>query len=276
MQELSGGRALGALKGLSSEEATAHSNELVSRFVRTLTTALAQGIEDDLAPALRTMTNDTIDAALDGAASPAHRQKLDQLTGILVSSVMRSAACEIPSSIGPAMHEAMLDELGPALREILRKDIAPGMADALTSPAFKAALGETSREVAYRAVLGSNEALAELAERQDREGGSPLGAFFAGRTWLLVAIVAAVVLAVPLVWLLRDRRLARRYREDMERRNARAMALLGAMQSAPEGAWSTHVLALLREQLLDETKPGREAERPSPPRSSRPHRPRHA
>jgi hypothetical protein len=280
MQELSGGLTQGVVKGLSSDEMSVHMNKLVGQFLRAIMSELARGLNDDLGPALTAITGRTIDAAFDSALSAQHQQQIDRFTAAIVGSVLRATAQEIPQSLAPAMHKAMLEDVGPAIREMMHKDLAPGMSAMIRSPDFKAALGETTREVAHQAVLGSNEGLAELAEkRKNDNGGMPLGvvgAFFAKRTWLLVALVTAVVFSIPLLWLARERRLARRFRADAERRNARAAALLGAMEAAPDGAWSSKLLDMLREQLLEETTSTRREDL-EPPQSGAPgQRPHHA
>jgi hypothetical protein len=138
----------------------------------------------------------------------------ERFAGAVTQQIMRSASAEISKSIAPAMHQAIVDDLGPAMRESMHKDLAPGFAAMLKSPDVQSALAETSREVARQAVLGSNEGLAELAEKRKRdEGGAPLGsigAFFMRRTWLLALLVAAAVFSVPIVWLLRERRATKR------------------------------------------------------------------
>lgn len=209
------------------------------------------------------------------ALSGSNTAQLDRFASAVTASVLRAASTEFPSTVGPALHRALVDELGPALRESMHKDLGPGVVALLRSPDVEAALGETAHDVAKHAVLGSNEGLAELAEqRRHNEGGSPLGAFgefFGERTWLLAVLVTALVFAVPLVWLWRERRLDRRYRDEAVRRNARAAALLDAIEASGEDASSRRILAKLREQFVEE----RGAPIPEPPTPSHP-RPRPA
>jgi hypothetical protein len=276
MQELSGGLTHGIVNGLSSDEMNAQMTKLVGRFTRTFMSELARGMEHDLAPAMGA----AIDTAMDTAMSPAHQQQIDRLTATVVAAAMRGLAQEIPQSLAPAMHKAMTDDVGPALGEMMREGLAPALTEVFRSPELKKTLGETAREVAHQGVLGSNEGLAELAEKKKREqGGSPLGSFFAPRMWLLGALIVAAVLALPLLWLIRERRLAARYHEQAERRTARAAALLGAMEAAPDGTWSSKMLDMLRAELLEQEEratEGRAKEEPAGPRSGPGHQPRHA
>ncbi len=266
IQELSGGVSAGVVKGLTSDEMTAHMTKLVEQFTQAFMVGFTRSVgEVDLGPAA-----DKLQARADGIAAS------------ITASVARSLAKEVPESIAPALHKAIVDDVGPAMGEVMHKDVAPGFASMMKSPDVQAAFAQTTREVARQAVLGSNEGLAELAEKKKRdEGGSPLGtigAFFATRTWLLVLLVAAVVFAIPLIWLLRERREATRYREEAERRTNRASALLAAIERNGEQGWSNNVLELLREQLIGESaarRDGRDA--PAPPSEPRsPNIPHHA
>jgi hypothetical protein len=254
----------------------ARMSELVGRFIRSFMTELAHAMEDDVGPAMTKITSATVDSAMNAAMSPVHQQQVERFSSTIVASAMRGLAQEIPQSLAPAMRKAMSDDLGPALAAVMRDDVAPGMAQMLRSSEVKAAFGETAREVAHQAVLGSNEGLAELAEKRKREeGGSPLGAigaFFAPRMWLLGAIVVGTLLMLPLLWLVRERQRSTHYRAMAERRSARAAALLGAMEAAPEGAWSSGVLDMLRKELLEDTTQTRAEDL----ETGTPQRPRHA
>ncbi|MDB4934012.1 MAG: hypothetical protein JWP87_984 [Labilithrix sp.] len=236
IQELSSGLSAGVVKGLASDEMTAHMTKLVEQFMRAFVNAFAQS------------------AGELGPSADALQARADRFASTLSASVTRSIATEIPQSLAPALHKAIVDDLGPAMGEVMQKDMAPGFAAMMKSADVQSALAQTTREVARQAVLGSNEGLAELSEKKQRnEGGSPLGtigAFFVTRTWLVVLIVAAVVFAIPILWLLRERRTATRYRQDAERRANRASALLAAIERSGDRGWSNNVLELLREQLV--------------------------
>lgn len=275
VRELVASVSQGALQGLSSDEMAGYTDKLVGQFSHALALAIAR----DFGAATDGLVRHSVDTALDEATSGAARAKMERLAAAVTSSVMRSAASTLPESVGPALQKALVDEMGPALRDVMQRDVAPGMAAMIRSPDFQAALSDTTRQVAREAVLGSNEGLAELSEKRKREqGGMPLGAvgaFFAARTWLLVLLIAAAVFSIPITWLWRERVAARRYRDDAERRNARAAALLGAMEASDQGVPPSRLLQMLREQLLAETT---QAPAPAEPPMGRPppSRPRHA
>jgi hypothetical protein len=286
LQSLSSGIAQGAVKGLSSDEMSEHVNKMVGQFVHAFMVELAKGIDSDVGPALSKVTKQSIDGAFDAAMSPEHQAKIAAMIAAIVSSVMKQTASEIPTTMAPALRKAMADDIGPAVREMMAKDLAPGMAAMVRSPEFKAAMGETAREVARQAVLGSNDGFAEVAEKREHDkSGNPLGVvgtFFMTRSWLLAALATGILLAVPLLWLARERRQSRKQHLEIEKRNARAAALLGAMEAAPDGRWSSDMLKMLRRELLDETvedPQGIEAAKDTdeaPPISRQPPRPRHA
>lgn len=286
LQSLAGGLTQGAVKGLSSDEMSEHVNKMVGTFVHAFMVQLGKSIESDVGPAVGNLMKKSVDGAFDAAMSPEHQAKIAAMITAIVSSVMHSAAKEIPATMAPAFRKAMSDDIGPAVREMMQRDLAPGMAAMVRSPEFKAAMGETAREVARQAVLGSNEALSELAEKREHDkSGNPLGVvgtFFMTRSWLLAALVTGILLAIPLLWLARERRQSRKQHIEIEKRNARAAALLGALEAAPDGRWSSDMLKMLRRELLDETvedpqgiQAAKETDE-APPISRQPPRPRHA
>lgn len=262
MEELSGGLVKGVVMGLSSDEVDKYVDKLTRTFSRSLMRELARGIDADLGPAMAGAIGRSIDSGLNSAMSPAHQRQMEGFSRALVVSMMRSAAEELPQTMGPAM------------RTMMQRDLTPAMAEMLRSPEFTAALGDATHEIARQAVLGSNQGLAEAAEqRKHDKGDNPLGLigeFFAKRLWLLVLLGAALVFSVPIWWLARERQIARRYREDAQRRNARAAALLGAMEAAPDRAWSSKILVMLREQLLEETTETKPSNNAKPPDVSHP------
>jgi hypothetical protein len=86
---------------------------------------------------------------------------------------------------------------------------------------MRSALDETAHDLAVQAVLGSREGLAEL---QRRHGGfTDILAFFAQHMWLLVPIASPLLLVIPIIILWRELVAARRFRREVEQREARAV-----------------------------------------------------
>ncbi|MBX3188361.1 MAG: hypothetical protein KF819_15190 [Labilithrix sp.] len=157
--------------------------------------------------AMRELSAEVSQGVIDGLTDEERDARVQRLVATITAATMRSAAGQISDTLAPAIRKAIVEEMGP------------GLGDALKAPAFKAAMAELSYDVARAAVMGSNEALAELAEKQRRdEGGAPLGtigAFVAPRGWMLGALVATLILGAPLAWLWREhRRLKRRVNDQ--------------------------------------------------------------
>jgi hypothetical protein len=141
----------------------------------------------------------------------------------------------------------------------MQRDFAPGLAAALQTPELREAVGQSVREIVRQGVYGSNDALAELAAKQEKEHKSAplgsIGAFFSKRTWLLVLLVVAAVFSLPLAWLLKQRAESNRYRQEAERRRAEASVLLRAIDAAGDNPLAADLMRLLRKQLAEEAEP---------------------
>jgi hypothetical protein len=247
IRDLASGLARGGLDGLSDEA----SQQRVEMLAGTVGRAAARAFVEE-------------------ASSEDSRAKLQSLGSALSVSILRSAGRELPETLSPTLESALRDHLGPAIRDAMREDVAPALAGVVRTPDVQDALGDTVHKLARQAVLGSDEGIAEL-ERRKRAGRSPIGTLFAERTWLVVILSVAVLLTLPLALLWRERVHAKRFRAEAERRDARAAALLGAMESASEGAPMSQILQMLRQQLFAETST-REPMRPGkapPPASPR-------
>jgi hypothetical protein len=253
------------VEGLSGEELA----RLVAEFTSAVVQVLAERVAE-LEPALGRLADET-----------------ERRAASLTAAVVGAATQEIVRAMGPAIRAMITDEIGPALRQTMADELGPGLAAMLRAPEVNAALGETARVVAREGVIGSNDALVILAEQhRDDRSDAPLGLlgrYFGTRTWLLAAIVVAAVLAIPLAWLFRERIRARRYREESERRAARADALFEAVERAG-GAPSSELIALLRQQIVrqdaaserEARRDAREAARRDERGPRRPPRPRPA
>jgi hypothetical protein len=144
----------------------------------------------------------------DGLGSDAMAANMTKLVRELTRAFTLALA-ESVRGYAPAMQKAITQDLGPAISDTLHKELAPGVASMLDAPELQAALGQTTREVAHQAVLGSNEGLAEVAEKQKHdEGRQPLGTvarFLTSNMWLVIAIPAAIIVGL-LLWMLKQLR----------------------------------------------------------------------
>jgi hypothetical protein len=172
------------------------------------------------------------------------------LGSTITDSVLQTAATEIPRTIAPAMQRALVDSLGPAIRDATQRELAPGLAEMMRTPEFKQALGEASRQVGREAVIGSNDALTEIAGKKPKASGimGVAGVLFESR-WTVAMLAVLALVVFPLVWLLRDRAAARRYRAFADRRAIELGVLVHALEALGERPVTADVVALLKEQL---------------------------
>ena len=201
MQDMSAGISEGVVRGLSDEAMEARLDILVRQLTRAAMASVTKNANEELAPAVTGMTRRVVDSIIDEASTAEHREQMARVAEAIALQATRGVANEVPRSFGPALREAMQNELAPGLIAIVQ------------SSEFKASFGELSHELSRQAVIGSNEALAELADqRRHEEGGSPLGVIgtmTARTTWLPVVIACAIAFAAFLFLLLRGRKQAK-------------------------------------------------------------------
>jgi hypothetical protein len=231
VSELSREASGGAVAGLASEEAS----EQLSALARELTRAVLVAFQME-ASALR----------------PATRE----LASDVASATVRSVSEEIARSLGPSLRQVLADEV-------------------FGRPEVRHAIGQTSREIGRQAVLGSNDALVELAkQRQEGVRPAPLGTaaeLLSTTTWLVVLLVVVLLLGIPLLWLVKERIKANRYREETNRRTSIAAGLLRAAQVDDDPTLRKLLAEVAEHLVLDH--PGKHPETPSPPSTPPPSAP---
>jgi hypothetical protein len=166
---------VGALDGLNDEE----SKERIAALTSELTKAFADGIRRELSRGDR--------VALEGAVA--------SLAAAGTRGALRSAADEIPTTVAPAVRQALVTQLAdPELR-----DAVSGM------------VGHT----ATRAVASTGEAVAEATATNKAEGRDGILAQLKRTVTrsLLLAVALGVCAAAVLAWGLRMRRRSKRYKE---------------------------------------------------------------
>jgi hypothetical protein len=164
----------------------------------------------------------------EGLGSDAMSASMTRLMRQLARSFVLAIAESMPA-LSAAVQKAIAEDWGPAVTTLVRKDLAPSLAELLDAPEMQAAVGKTTREVARQAVLGSNEALAELGEKQKSHGGGggqPVGtiaALFPGRSWVLVGAGAMLFLVVPMLWMLWQLTTVRGYLQQVSGKTPREL-----------------------------------------------------
>jgi hypothetical protein len=161
-----------------------------------------------------------------GLGSDAMAASMDRLMRQLARSFM-VAMLESMRTLGPSLARSIREDLGPALRESLRDEVGPGIASVFDAPELQKALARTAQSVAHEAVLGSNAALAELAEQKKHDqGGQPLGTvaqLFGGRSYLLMGLALLLLVILPFGWMAWQLATVRRYLEQVSGKSPREL-----------------------------------------------------
>ena len=131
---------------------------------------------------------------------------------------------------------------------------------------LRQALAETSHDIGKNAALGTAEGVAEAAKKDEHNLARLALEILSTTTFLALLAGLTVVLLGALVWLLRQRRDARRYRERADRRTAIAAALLENADT--QEPTLQKLLAQVAELLTEDLAVGPEKPRPTPPRGT--------
>ena len=235
MGEVSSAFVKGVALGLSSEEMAAQLTETSRRMTDVMTESLARRMRNDVAPASAAIAAAAVEAAMRAA--------------------IRTASEELPAQLAPAMRQAVTDALGPALETVLRDNVGHGLTTLASAPDFHLALGKTGRALAREVVFGTNEALAEL-EQRDSQGGllARVARFFAGAGWLAWALVGVVLIGV--LWFghrrLQARSIARNAAREREIRETVLLTIATTLHAAEGQPWAGDLRQVLRDKLDDD------------------------
>lgn len=195
-------RAIAAVAESAARGAT--DEILAPQRIDNLTKVVAKAVRDnadEFGGATEILTRRATAAALDEALSSGREARFRQIAVGISAALMKTTADELTTTLGPALRKVIEDDIAPAMGSTIRKQLAPALQQLLTSPEVKSAVAGIVREASRQAVLGSNDGLAELAEKRAHDAkSSPLGiigTFFSQRTWLIGALVMGAILAIP-------------------------------------------------------------------------------
>lgn len=233
----------GALDTLTSEQRMARIESMSSRLVATITraalTGVADGLRRDLGPAMAVVMREAIATSMREALSAGYQRDLERvatgLTRATVDAATRGVAEGIARDFGPAMRATLLD------------------------PQTVASIGDASRVLARGAVLGSNDAMAQIQAAQERGGRtSVLGRLtsLTEKGVKVVELVAAAAVAASILlalWVLRLILRGRRIQAESEQHAASAVMFAEALRAAEGKPWADELTALLRERLKRES-----------------------
>ncbi|HMJ50521.1 MAG TPA: hypothetical protein VK540_00540 [Polyangiaceae bacterium] len=232
MGEMSSALAKGLALGLSNDEMVAQLEQMSRRMTETMAESLARRMKNDVAPASAAVAAAAVEAAMHAA--------------------IRTAADELPVALAPAMRQALTESLGPAMEAVLRENVGRGLTAVASAPEFHAALGVTGRSLAREVVFGTNDALAELEERQSSRGLlARVTRLFASAGWLGWAIAAAVLLIATWwgVRRLQSRSLSKLAVRDRELRETVLLTLATTLRAAEGRPWADDLHRVLRDKI---------------------------
>jgi len=232
MGEVSSAFAKGLALGLSNDEMSAQLEQMSRRMMETMADSLARRMKSDVAPASAAVAAAAVEAAMHAA--------------------IRTAAEELPVALAPAMQQAVTHALGPALEAVLRDNVGRGLTTLASAPEFHAALGTTGRSLAREVVYGTNEALAELEERESNRGLLARATrIFASVGWLgwAFAVVAALIAGWFGVRRWQSRSLAKGAVRERELRETVLLTIATTLRAAEGQPWADDLRQVLRDKI---------------------------
>lgn len=156
VESVVGGAVAAALRPENKERARSFVDGVMRSMVLATTASAAQGLRDDLGPALNKV---------------------------------------IAQDLGPALQQVIQDNLGPALRKVIAEDLKPAVQDAFGGVDGGAVAGMT-RELTKQIVLGVNDGMTELGlslSPSDRNGGLGVLGWLAIVLGFVVAILVILL-----------------------------------------------------------------------------------
>jgi len=156
VESVVGGAVAAALRPENKERARSFIDGVTRSLVTAATSSAAQGLRDDLGPALNKV---------------------------------------IAEDLGPALQQMIQDNLGPALRKVIAEDLKPAMQEALGGVDGGAVAGMT-RELTKQIVLGVNDGMSELGlslSPNDKNGGLGMLGWLAIVLGLVAAILTILL-----------------------------------------------------------------------------------
>jgi hypothetical protein len=156
VEDVVGGAVAAAMRPENKRLASSFIDGVTRSTITAFTQSTAQGLRDDLGPALNKV---------------------------------------IADDLGPAMKKVIEQDLGPALSKMINDDLKPAMANALGGES-NTMIGALVREITKEAVLGANDGMAELGislDRKDSPAGIGIFGWTAIILALLVVILGILL-----------------------------------------------------------------------------------
>lgn len=232
MSEASSALAKGVVLGITNDEMAAQVEQMSRRMADSMTDSLARRMKDEIAPASAAVAAAAVEAAMRAA--------------------IRTASDELPATLAPAMREALTEALGPAMEAVLRDNVGRGLTTLARAPEFHAAFGTAGRSLAREVVYGTNEALAELEERDAKRGLLARATrLLMSAGWLgwAIAVGALVVAGGFLFRRLQSRSLAKNTERERELRETVLLTIATTLRAAEGQPWAADLRQVLRDRV---------------------------
>lgn len=229
-ERVTGGVVDEALTSLDTPENRRHLGNVVgspelTRAVHDLSSSVAEGVVDGVMKAASDETNalaaglgPSLESNMDDHVTPAVRRMTSQVVRTAVSASFKGLAKGIDEDLGPVLATTLERDLGPAMAIVIQRDIMPAVARGLAKPEVQEAVGDTSSQVAGKAIRGSEEAVQEMREEKAENGEDStleiLGAKVA--VGLGIAVLVATLFAILFIGAVIALRRTRRRITDME------------------------------------------------------------
>lgn len=251
----------GTLTGLTEPERIERIEQMSARYVaaitRAITRSMAEGLRQDLGPAIAEVTREAVAGSMREALREGYQRDLERVAAGLTRTTVEAAS--------------------RGMAEGITRDLVPSMRDALLNEQNARAFGAASRSLAREVVLGSNDAMTQLQRQQER-GGRPsflsrLSSLTEGGVKLmqLVAVVAVSLALLLGAWVLRLIMRGRRMQAESERNAASAVLFAEAIRASEGKPWSRELTELIQQRLHSEAVTGMidEVLKPRPTRGGR-------
>lgn len=219
----------------------------VERAATRLSSRIAEGI-------LQGFSSEQAQARLasvsDAMVAAAMRQMVSTLGSDRTQIELANVVGSVADSTLAQLTESLRAELGPALRAAIREDVARGIEEALKGEGLQTALGDTSRNLAYHAVVGANQGVDAIWTGRDGALADVRGVVGLGRTWLwlmfaALGLLTLVLLSAAVIAVARTRRA----RAEVARLESATLLLATAMRERHASQETDNIVAIVQQSL---------------------------
>lgn len=243
----------GSLAALGEPERIERVSAVTSRYAA----SLLHGFSMQVVPELANASSATMRGMMGGALTEENQRQMQRLVSSLIQAsvdpVLKSFS---EADLSASLSGALTKQLGPALQQMMRENLAPALAETMSSPEVKRALGEMAHVLGKEVVLGVNEGMANAQEGRSSKSSDPsllasadsLARYGVIAARLVPWALAAAVLGLG-VWVWRLRGQATRSRTESDERAEMTQVLTTALRAAEGKPWSGELFTALEDRF---------------------------